>query len=307
MTQSKTMSATDWALLLILGALWGGSFFFAEIALRDFRPFTIVFARVFLASLALLILIKARRGAIPASLSVWAAFVGMGLLNNIIPFSLFFYGQTQIGAGLASILNATTPVFTVVLTHYLTTDERMTAGKLIGAAFGVAGVAILIGVDALEGFNLSVLAMIGCLGAALAYAFAAIYGRRFQAMGLQPTQVAFGQVTASAVMTAPIAFVVDAPFAMPGADAAAALAALGLLSTALAYFLYFRILSTSGATNLTLVTFLVPVSGVTLAVLFLGERLAPNHIAGMALIALGLAAMDGRLWRQLRWRREPIG
>jgi len=300
------MSATDWVLLLILGALWGGSFFFAEIALQDFRPFTIVFARVFLASLALFILIKARGRAIPLSLSVWAAFVGMGLLNNIIPFSLLFYGQTQIGAGLASILNATTPIFTVVLTHYLTTDERMTPGKLIGAAFGVAGVAILIGVDALEGLSLSVLAMIGCLGAALAYAFAAIYGRRFQAMGLQPTEVAFGQVTASAIMMAPIAFFVDAPFATPGADSLAALAALGLLSTALAYFLYFRILSTSGATNLTLVTFLVPVSGVTLAILFLGERLAPNHIAGMALIALSLAAMDGRLWRRLQ-RREPAG
>lgn len=304
MNGSGTMALMDWALLIVLSLLWGGSFFFAEIALRDFAPFTIVFARVALASLTLFLFIKIRGGVVPKNKSAWAAFAGMGLLNNIIPFSLLFYGQTQIGAGLASILNATTPVFTVIVAHYLTTDERMTPGKIIGAALGLAGVAVLIGADALQGVSWSVLAMIGCLGAALSYAFAAIYGRRFKTMGLAPINVAFGQVTASAVMMAPIVLIVDAPFTVPGPDAASALVALGLFSTALAYVIFFRILSSSGATNLTLVTFLIPASSVTLGVLFLGERLATSHIAGMALIAFGLAAMDGRIWRRLRRNRR---
>ena len=258
------------------------------------------------ASLALFVLIKARGRPLPKTGALWLAFAGMGLLNNIIPFSLLFYGQTQIGAGLASILNATTPVFTVIVAHYLTSDERMTAGKIAGAAFGLAGVAVLIGADASKGVGLSVLAMIGCLGAALSYAFAAIYGRRFKATGLEPTTIAFGQVTASALMMAPVAFIVDAPFTAPGVDALSALLALGLVSTALAYFLSFRLLSSSGATNLTLVTFLIPVSAVALGVLFLGERLEQSHVGGMALIALGLAVMDGRLWRRLRHRRKTV-
>ena len=296
------MSRLDLALLLILSLLWGGSFFFAEIALRSFAPFTIVLGRVALASIALFVLIKARGGAIPTSIAIWGAFAGMGLLNNIIPFSLLFYGQTQIGAGLASILNATTPVFTVLVANVLTDDERMTPGKLAGAALGFVGVAVLIGTDALTGLSLSALAMAGCLGAALAYAFAAIYGRRFKRMGLDPINVAFGQVTASAVMIAPVALLIDAPFMAPRADALAALVALGLFSTALAYVLYFRILAASGATNLTLVTFLIPASGVFLGVVFLNERLLPSHVAGMALIALGLAAIDGRAWRRFMSR-----
>ncbi len=300
MNKSEAMSLMDWAQLFALSLLWGGSFFFAEIALRDFQPFTIVFVRVALAGLALFAFIKIRGGVITKSPAVWATLAGMGLLNNIIPFSLLFYGQTQIGAGLASILNATTPVFTVIVAHYLTTDEQMTPGKIAGAAFGLAGVAVLIGADALEGVGWSILAMTACLGAALSYAFAAIYGRRFKAMDLDPTEIAFGQVTASAVLMAPVALFVDAPFAVPGTDATLALIALGLLSTALAYVLFFRILSTSGATNLTLVTFLIPASSVTLGVIFLGERLEASHIAGMALIALGLAAMDGRLLRRTR-------
>jgi drug/metabolite transporter (DMT)-like permease len=300
------MTPFDWALLLLLSLLWGGSFFFAEIALRGFQPFTMVFARVALASVALLLFIKLRGGALPKAPAVWRAFFIMGLLNNLIPFSLIFYGQTQIGAGLASILNATTPVFTVIVAHFLTTDERMTPAKIAGAAFGFTGVAVLLGADALAGLSLSALAMVGALGAALAYAFAAIYGRRFKEMKVEPTCVAFGQVTATALMTAPIALMVDAPFAapMPGAGAWSALIALGLLSTALAYVLYFRVLSSGGATNLSLVTFLIPPSSVMLGVAFLGERLAPSHIAGMALIALGLAAIDGRAWRALRRARD---
>lgn len=306
MRNSNEMTLKDWVLLLILSILWGGSFFLAEVALRDFQPFTIVAGRVALASFALFVLIKARGGALPKTGTVWLAFAGMGLLNNIIPFSLLFYGQTQIGAGLASILNATTPVFTVIVAHYLTMDEHMTPAKVGGAVFGLAGVALLIGGDALQGIGWSVIAMVGCLGAALSYAFAAIYGRRFKAMALEPTTVAFGQVTASAIMITPVAFLTDGPFTTPGVDAASALVALGLFSTALAYFLYFRILSSSGATNLTLVTFLIPVSAVTLGVIFLGERLEVSHIGGMALIAIGLAVMDGRVWRRLRDHRKAV-
>lgn len=306
--RSTSMSALDWALLFTLSLLWGGSFFFAEIALEEFQPFTIVWARVTLASVTLFFIMKLRGVKLPASASVWTAFAGMGLLNNVIPFSLLFYGQTQIGAGLASILNATTPVFTVLVAHFLTADERMTPAKVAGAVFGFTGVAILIGADTVKGLSLSVLAMIACLGAALSYAFAAIYGRRFKQLDIAPMSVAFGQVTASAVIMAPIAMIFDAPFAgvAPGAASVAAVLALGLFSTALAYVIFFRILASSGATNLTLVTFLIPASSVALGVTFLGEQLLPSHIGGMAMIAMGLAAMDGRLWRRLRGQKEPV-
>ena len=297
--KTPSMSASDWLLLVILSVLWGGSFFFVELALDGFGPFTLVTGRVGLGALALLIFVRATGNRMPREARPWVAFVIMGVLNNLIPFTLIAWGQVHIDSGLASILNATTPLFTVLLAHVLTRDERMTAGKLAGVLFGLAGVAVLIGPDALSGLGAQGLGQIAVLVASISYGFAGIFGRRFK--DIPPSIAAAGMLTTSTFMVAPLAVLIERPWtASPGAGALLAVLGMAVLSTALAYLLYFRILARAGATNLLLVTFLIPVSALVLGIVFLGERLDWTAYAGMALIFLGLAAVDGRVVRLIR-------
>ena len=300
MATKLVMGPAEWLLLVILSVLWGGSFFFAEVALAGLPPFTVVLGRVGIAALALISLVHVNGRRLPRSPRPWGAFLIMGALNNLIPFSLIVWGQTQIASGLAAILNATTPLFTVVLAHHLTRDERLTPGRLAGVVLGFAGVAAMIGPSALAGLGAAVVAQLACLAAALSYACAGIFGRRFR--GTPPLITAVGQISASTLMILPLALLVDHPWTLPlpGATTWAALVGLALLSTALAYVIYFRILAVAGATNLLLVTFLIPVSALVLGIAILGERLALGQLAGMALIGLGLAALDGRPLALLR-------
>jgi drug/metabolite transporter (DMT)-like permease len=296
------MDLRVWIWLLSLSVLWGGSFFFAKVAIGELGPLTVVFARVALAALTLDIVLLAT-GTNPFRRDApWSAYLAMGLLNNVLPFSLIFWGQTQIASGLASILNATTPLFTLLVAHFLTADEKIDPAKVAALLAGFAGVALLIGPELLVA-GASVWGELACLGAAISYAFAGVYGRRFKTMKIAPIEAAAGQVTASTVLILPIMLAVEQPWtlpALPSSTVWAALGGLAMLSTALAYVLYFRILAAAGATNLLLVTFLIPVTAVLLGAAVLGERLAPRHFAGMALIGLGLAVTDGRIARLLR-------
>ena len=303
---SQSMGAAEWAMLLTLSVLWGGSFFFVGVAVSELPTLSIVVLRVGLAALTLWAVVWLLRRPIPTSAAVWLAFFAMGLLNNVVPFGLIVWGQQTIASGLASILNATTPLFTVVVAGVLLADERAGALKLAGVAIGFAGVVVMIGTDALSGLTTGVWAQLAVLGAALSYAFAGVYGRRFKRLGIDPVVTAAGQVTASTVLLAPAAILVDRPWALaaPSATTWAAIVGLAVLSTALAYILYFRILERAGATNLLLVTFLIPVSAILLGSLVLGERLQWVHLLGMALIGVGLAAIDGRLFRQGRGRAQ---
>jgi drug/metabolite transporter (DMT)-like permease len=297
---NKVMGPLEWCLLIILSVLWGGSFFFSKLALAELPPFTLVFGRVCLAAVALNLAVYATGNRMPRSLKTWRALFVMGALNNLVPFSLIFWGQMWIASGLASILNSTTPLFTVVLAHLFTRDERMTTNRLSGVLFGMLGVAVMIGQDALLGLGGSVLAQVAVLVAAMCYGFAGIFGRRFK--GVPPLVTASGQVTATSVMMLPIMLVADRPWTLllPSVGTCGAVVALALLSTALAYVIYFRILAVAGATNLLLVTFLIPVSALLLGMSILGERLDSRHFGGMGLIALGLAAIDGRPLRYLK-------
>ena len=310
MTAQKRMGTAEWGMLLALSVLWGGSFFFVGVAVKELPPFTIVTLRVGLAALALAALLRIMGLAMPKDRRIWIAFFGMGLLNNVIPFCLIVWGQTQIASGLASILNATTPLFTVLVAHVLTADEKMTGARLAGVTIGFAGVAVMISPAALSGLGGNVWAQLAVLGAAVSYAFASVFGRRFKTMGVAPLMTATGQVMASTVMLIPLALLVDRPWTLPVPSLSTwgALAGIALLSTALAYVLFFRILSAAGATNLTLVTFLVPVSAILLGWLILGEKLEIKHFVGMAMIAVGLAAIDGRLIEGLRTtsRRQEL-
>jgi drug/metabolite transporter (DMT)-like permease len=300
METGQRMGAREWAMLIALSVLWGGSFFFVGVAVREVPPLSLVLARVGIAALALWAVLAVSGARMPVVPRLWAAFLGMGLLNNALPFALIVWGQQHIASGLAAILNATTPLFTVLVAHLLTADERLTPAKAAGVAMGLLGVAVMLGTELLGGLGLGVAAQLACLTAALSYALAGVFGRRFRRMGVPPLASAAGQVTASSLILLPLALMVEQPWALavPGAASWAAVLGLGLLSTALAYVLYFRILAVAGATNLALVTFLVPVSAILLGAVVLGERLETRHFGGMALIGAGLALMDGRLLRR---------
>lgn len=224
------------------------------------------------------------------------SFFFMGILNNLIPFSLIFRGQTQISSSLASILNATTPLWAVLLAHFLTIDEKLTVYRLFGIILGFGGIVTMIGPDALSGLGTYVLAQTAVIGATVSYAFAGIFGKRFR--GIPPYVIAAGQITATTIMMIPIALWFDHPWLLPlpGLKTFGALLGLGLLSTSVAYVIYFRLLSTAGATNLLLVTFLIPVSALFLGMTFLSESLDLRHFIGMIFIGLDLAAIDGRPW-----------
>jgi drug/metabolite transporter (DMT)-like permease len=304
---NRPMSAKDWSRLVMLSIVWGGSFLFIGVAVKEIPPLVIVTVRVMLAASALWVVLFMSGVTPPRGLHQWRALLGMALLNNAVPFTLFALAQAHIPSSVASILNATTPLFLVLVAHAFTSDEKMTAGRFFGVVAGFLGVSVMLGAAPTLGSGIEILAEVACLAAALCYAFSNVYGRRFKPMGVQPLAIAAGQLTMSSLVLLPITLVLSPPWALPAASplAWACVAALALPSTAFAYVLFFRLLASAGATNLGLVTFLIPVTAVMLGVTLLGEELAPRHVAGMALIALGLAAIDGRPWRRVAGVLSP--
>ncbi len=303
MTIRTTMSAVDWALLIFLSILWGGSYFFGKTALAEIGPLTLTFARFVPAALTLYLACRIMGHRMPTDARAWGAFLVMSLLNNSLPYALIAWSQTHIESGLASILNASTPIFGAVLAHFLTTDERLTANRLIGVLLGFVGVALLIGPGALKGLGVDGLAELAALTAAFLYGCAGVYGRRFRG---QPALVTTtGTIFMGAVLALVPALYVEHPWTLhPGPSTWAAVGALTFLSTALGYVIFYRVMASSGGTNILLVTLLVPVSALILGMLFLGEEPSPLSFGGMALIFLGLAAIDGRLPRALGLMRE---
>jgi len=298
------MKPSDWLQIVVLAMVWGLSFFLTEICLRDLHPLTVAAGRVATAAVALLAVAVMAGHRLPAGWADWAPLALMGLINNALPFSLIMWGQTSIDGGLASILNATTPLFAFVLAHFLTSDERMTRRGALGITVGFLGALVLIGPGALAGLQAQSLGQFAVLGAAVCYATAGIYGRRLR--HLSPVVAAAGMTAAAALIMLPLAALLDRPWtASPDAATWTALAALGLVSTAFAYILYFRILASAGATNVLLVTFLVPVTALLLGTLILGERITLMALAGMVLIFAGLAVIDGRLLRLVRRPPRP--
>lgn len=287
------MNAAEWMLLLALSILWGSVFLLIAVGLKDFGPFTLVLGRVGLAALALVAWVYLSGLRMPRTAAAWRDFFVVGALQAALPFSLIAWGQTAIDSGMAAILNATSPLFTVFLAHFLTVDERMTANRVAGVVLGFLGVVVLVGPSALAGMVGQGLGRVAILGATLSYAFAAIYGRRLK--GTPPAVSAAGMLIAAALMLAPVAFVVEQPWrADPGALAWGAVVAMAVFSTALAFILYYRILATAGATNALLCTFVMPPVALVLGVAFLGETPEWTAFLGMALILAGLAAVDGR-------------
>lgn len=294
------MGLTEWLLLGILALLWGGSFFFIEVALRDLPVFTVVAARVSLAALFLIGYVYASGQRLPSSLSLWGRLFVLGALRATIPISLIVWAETQIDSGLASILNSTSPLFTILVAHFLTADEKLTPARAVGVAVSTVGVAVLIGADALNGLGLDVLAQVAMLGATLSYGFAAVYGKQFRGV---PTVVSSaGMLAGATLLSLPLALFLEQPWTLrPGGTSVAAVVGLALLSTALAFVVWFRLIYSAGAANTSMVTFLIPIVGLFLGVVVLGERLEPSSLFGLALILLGLAgATRAWTWRSAR-------
>ncbi|HEY6048629.1 MAG TPA: EamA family transporter [Sphingomicrobium sp.] len=305
----SVMNGSDWLILGVLALIWGGAFFFIGVAVRHVPPLTYVWLRLTIAAAAMWLFLAFKGQRIGLPRQVWGSILVLALLNNALPFTLFGWGQTHIASGLASILNATTPIWGVVVAHFLTHDERMSPRKIAGVLLGFGGVATMIGPSLLSSLGTSALAQLACVTASLSYALAAVWARRFKRIGVSPLSVTTGQLTAGAVVMLPLSMFVDHPWqhALPALGAWAAIGALALFCTAFGYVLYFRLIDSAGATNALLVTLLVPPVAILLGGLFLAETLAPQDFLGLGLIALGLAAIDGRLitWLGRRRLQQP--
>lgn len=303
---NRNMDARSWMLLAGLSLLWGGSFFFVEVAVKELPMLTIVFLRVSIAACVLWLIIVSAGIPTPRGTTAWLSLAGMGILNNVIPFSLIVWGQMHIESGLASILNATTPLFGVLIAGFLLVDERFSSQKLIGICFGFIGTIYMIGFADVPSQANTILPQLAIIGAAISYGFASVFGRRFKVMGIHPITTAAGQVTTSALILLPLTLLIDQPWTleMPSNATVVSILALAIFCTSLAYIIYFQILSSSGAVNLLLVTFLIPVSAIVLGYLVLNERLSFQHYVGMGLIGIGLSIIDGRLWSKLNRHRS---
>lgn len=288
------IASADWLRLLALSVLWGGSFFFAGIAVKELPPLTIVFARVGFAAVLLLPLIWVYQLTIPRTLAGWRPFIVMALLNNVIPFSLLVSGQTMIASGLASVINAMTPVFTVLVLAAFG-EERLIARRIAGVLLGLIGVVVLRGIDMQFDSNQS-LGILLCLVATVVFGFSALWAKR-QMGGMQPLAAATFQLVCSGVMMFVLCMIVERPWQLPMPSATTWLALCGLaaLSTSLAYILFFQIIRGSGPGNVMLVTLLVPVTAIMLGYFVLGEVVTTREIVGAIIIASGLLIMDGRL------------
>jgi drug/metabolite transporter (DMT)-like permease len=299
---NSVMNRGEWGILLALALIWGVAFIFIKVAVTHVDPLTYVWLRLSIAAVALWLLLRWRGERLKLPLAVWGAILVLALFNNMIPFVLFGWGQQHIASGLAAILNAATPIWGVIVAHLWTRDERVTTAKLLGVLVGFGGVATMIGPDLLFNGNGTVLAQLACLTAALCYALAGVWARRFKALNVPPIKVAAGQLIIGAVAMAPIALIIDQPWLrpLPPPEAWGAIVALALFCTALGYVLYFKLIETAGATNALLVTLLVPPTAILMGGLIFGERLTSGQFAGFGIIALGLALIDGRLFAPLR-------
>ncbi|WP_346892108.1 DMT family transporter [uncultured Roseibium sp.] len=296
------MTLRNWMLLLTLGAIWGGSFLFAKVAVAEIPPLVLVFCRVAIACAALHIVLRFTSHRFPVQPRMLVAFLTMGFLNNAVPFSLLFWGQTEVSAGLASILNATTPIFTFIVAALIVRQEPVRAHRVAGVLIGFAGVLVMVA-SSITGLSDDPLwAQLACLGGAFSYALAATFARRFRS--IPPLVSATGQLSGSTLIMLPVALLAAGNWSPLQTSAFVWLnvLALGIGATALAYLIYFRLLADAGATNASLVTFIVPASAILFGFLLLGERLTTYQFAGLGLLLTGLLVLDGRI---LPKRRQP--
>ncbi|MCS7102826.1 MAG: DMT family transporter [Candidatus Korarchaeum sp.] len=295
------MGLNEWLLMIVLSVIWGSSFLFMGVLVRELPPLTITASRLILAALLLnLALMPKGNPRFP-----WRDLLILGLTNNTIPYALILWGQVYITSSLASILNSTAPFFTSVLAQLLTDDEKLTKSNVAGAIVGFSGTLIMLGPDALRS-NHNLVGQLMVLAGVICYSYATVFSRKLYGMGLSSGAIASGQLITAALTALPLAIILDKPWTLPNlsARAWASMICLSVLSTALAYAIFFRVLESAGATQVNLVTLLIPVTATLLCTTLLGERLEDRHLLGMVVILIGLIIADGRLGESLRRLRS---
>jgi drug/metabolite transporter (DMT)-like permease len=303
---SRTMTPVQWLMLIILSMLWGGSFLFLGVAVSELPVFTVIALRVGIAAVILYVAMRIAGETMPRDRAAWTAFIVMGFLNNVIPFTLLGFGQSHIASGLAAILTAATPLIGNLTAHFTWHDEALSVNRIIGMVLGLIGVGIMFLPSLAGGFGVNVLAELACLGAAVAFGLSGVYGRTFGKLGISPLKAGTGTLFSSSVVMIVLALLFDQPWniPVPAPHIIAAVIGLAVLSTAVAYIIYFNLLRQVGATNTLLVTILMPAFAVIYGAILLAERLEPRHFLGFAIVAIGLAATDGRVWGWIRGRTK---
>ncbi|CDX16567.1 MULTISPECIES: EamA family transporter [unclassified Mesorhizobium] len=286
----KTEMSTDLALLGVLAVLWGASYTFIKIGVETIPPVTFIAARTLIAGAILLTVIRWRGLAMPADPATWRRFAFQACLNSVVPFTLIAAAERSVDAGLATILNSTSPIFTFLLTALITRHEPVTMRKLVGVGAGIVGICLIIGTQALGGLGHQLWAQLAIVIATVSYAGAAIFGRGFK--GLDPMIPAAGSMLCGAVILVPLSLVVDQPWTLaPSAASILALLGLSVFSTALAFVIYFRLIHTLGSVGTTSQAYLRVPIGVGIGAVFLGESLGATAWVGMAFVVAGVAAM----------------
>ncbi len=291
--ESLKMGRVEWSLLFLLASLWGSSFLFMKIAVQDIPVFTVVLGRIGIAAIALTIYVYFRGLRLPTSGKVWGHLILLGFLRASLPISMFVWAGTQIDSNISGILNSTTPLFTAVVAHFFTQDERLDRARMMGIVFGMVGVVILIGPEALQAMGSNVWGQLAILVATCSYGFAGVYGRRFKEMPVAVSTA--GMLIGATLMILPIALWVDQPWTLrPTAVSLGAVFALALLNTAVAFMVWLTLIFRAGANNAAQVTFIIPVIAILLGFLILGETISWSLFVGLLFILLGLAVSQKR-------------
>jgi drug/metabolite transporter (DMT)-like permease len=292
------LGATEWGLIALQSMLWGSSYFFIAVAQPELPAFTIAALRSLPAAAALLLIVLPLGYRLPATLAEWRLFIAFAAFNSVLPFLLIVWGQSRATGGMAAILNATAPLFGIVLAHLLTHDEKLSWTKMAGILVGIAGVAILVGYDAVAGEAADLVARLALLAAPFCYVLANIFVRR-RLGHYPPFVIAVVQMVGSMLVTFPLALAIDQPWALPAPSlqALGAIVGMGVLGSALASLCHFTVLQRAGATNASLVTLIIPLTPILLGGIFLGERLSARDMLGGLVIAAALIIIDGKVLR----------
>lgn len=295
------MATRDWAWIVLLGGIWGFSFIFNAILIREIGPLWVSGLRVAIGALGCWLAVFALRKPVPRDPVLWVKLGLLGILAYAIPFALFPLAQAHVASGVAAIINALTPIMTVIVSHFWHDGERATRHKSIGVLAGFTGAAILASPALASGGNSQLWAIGACLLASICYALSLNITRSFKAV--EPTVFAAIALTGAAVSAVPAAFLLDGAPIITRAETWGAALAIGLIATAFTFQIMYRILPRVGATNFSATTFIAPVSAIIFGFLLLGEIIQPTHILGMLSIFVGLLMIDGRLPRWLGMRR----
>jgi len=292
------LGATEWGLIALQSMLWGSSYFFIEVAQPELPALTLAALRTIPAAAALLMIVLPLGYRLPATLAEWRLFIGFSAFNTVLPFLLIVWGQGRATGGMAAILNATAPLFGIVLAHLLTHDEKLSWSKVAGVLVGIAGVGILVGWDLVAGSSADLMARLALLAAPFCYVLANIYVRR-RLGHYPPFVIAAMQMVGAMFVTFPLALAVDRPWSLeaPSLAALGAIVGMGVLGSAFAALCHFTVLQRAGATNASLVTLVMPLTPILLGGMFLGEQLSAHDIAGALVIAVALVVIDGRVLR----------